>query len=135
MKSLFPVICTDDIAASAGFYRRLLALAPVFEADFYVQLRAPDNPALQIAFVQRTHPSVPEGYRNRPDGVVVTVELDDVDQLYVRAEHLDVPIVLGLRDEPWGQRHFMTRDPTGLLLDLVQIIPATTDFTGSSAIG
>jgi catechol 2,3-dioxygenase-like lactoylglutathione lyase family enzyme len=135
MKSLFPVICTDDITGSTAFYRRLLGFTPVFEAHFYVQLRATNNPAAQIAFVQRGHPSVPEGYRNRPDGVIVTVELDDVVQLHARAIHLDVPIVLDLRDEPWGQRHFMARDPAGLLLDLVQLIPPTSDYAIPSAVG
>jgi uncharacterized glyoxalase superfamily protein PhnB len=65
----------------------------------------------------------------------VTVELDDVVQLHARAIHLDVPIVLDLRDEPWGQRHFMARDPAGLLLDLVQLIPPTSDYAIPSAVG
>jgi catechol 2,3-dioxygenase-like lactoylglutathione lyase family enzyme len=135
MRSLFPAICTDDVVSSVRFYQRLLGLVPVFEADFYVQLRAPDNPAAQVAFVRRTHPSVPQGYQNRAEGVVVTVEVNDARQLHARAVHLEVPIVLSLRDEPWGQRHFMIRDPDGLLLDIAQIIPPSPEQAGARTIG
>ena len=34
--------------------------------------------------------------------------------------------IVELRDEPWGQRHFLVRDPVGNLLDVVkQIAPAS----------
>ncbi len=131
MKSLFPVICTDDVTAISEFYQQLLGLKPVFETDWYVQLQAPSDPTVEIAFVQRTHPSVPKGHQNPPDGVIVTLESDDVDHIHACAVSLELPIVLNLRDEPWGQRHFITRDPTGLLLDVVKMIPAAADHTDS----
>ena len=33
---------------------------------------------------------------------------------------------LSLRDEDWGQRHFITRDPDGLAVDVVHVIPVTS---------
>ena len=82
----------------------------------------------QIAFVQRDHDSVPAGFREPPRGVIVTVETDHVDAVYERARVLGCEIVIALRDEAWGQRHFMVRDPNGLLVDLVQMIEPTRDF-------
>ena len=38
------------------------------------------------------------------------------------------PIELSLRDEDWGQRHFMALDPNGLLVDVVQLIEASREF-------
>lgn len=37
-----------------------------------------------------------------------------------RIAALGVAIELGLRDEPWGDRHFAVRDPNGIGADIVQ---------------
>lgn len=128
MNSLFPDICSDAIAESKEFYTSLLGFKTVFAIDWYVQLRSPTDANLQIAFVRRDHDSVPAEFREPPRGVIITVETDHVDALYERARRLGGEIVLGLRDEVWGQRHFMVRDPNGLLVDLVQMIEPTRDF-------
>jgi hypothetical protein len=33
-----------------------------------------------------------------------------------------------LRDEAWGQRHFITEDPDGVLVDVVTVIPPGEEF-------
>ena len=128
MNSLFPDICSNAIEESKEFYMSLLGFEPVFAIDWYVQLRSPNDKNLQIAFVRQDHASVPAGFRHSPRGVIVTVEMDDVDAVYKHARRLSCEIVLELRDEVWGQRHFMVRDPNGLLLDLVQMIEPTQEF-------
>ena len=132
MASLFPVICTDEpLSASCAFYRELLDMKVVFANDWYVQLQHPEDARIQVAFVRRDHASVPDGYRNAPDGVLVTFETDDAEALRARAEKLGLPIVLALRDEDWGQRHFITRDPSGLLVDVVQLIAPSVEYAAS----
>lgn len=128
MTSLFPLTCSDDIRADRDFYTGLLGMKVVFENDWYVQLQDPENPAVQLAFVTRGHESVPAGHHGRPDGVIVTIELDDVDAVHARAHEQGLPIVQALRDEPWGQRHFMTQDPSGLLVDVVKLIPPSEEY-------
>jgi hypothetical protein len=39
-----------------------------------------------------------------------------------------VPVVLPLRDEPFGQRHVMVADTNGVLVDVVQPIPADPEW-------
>ena len=58
--------------------------------------------------------------------MLVTIEVDDVDAVHERARAARLPIELSLRDENWGQRHFITRDPNGLAVDVVQVIPVTS---------
>ncbi len=128
MNSLFPDICTDDVAASREFYVALFGFRVVFEVQWYAQLQAPADANLQLAFVQREHPSVPDGFRDPPRGVLVTIETQDADAVHERARRLGVEIVQVLRDEVWGQRHFMAKDPNGLLVDVVQPIPPTQGF-------
>jgi catechol 2,3-dioxygenase-like lactoylglutathione lyase family enzyme len=122
MKSLFPDICSTDLPACKIFYENLLGMKTVFELDWYIQMQSPADETLQIAFVAQDHDSVPPGYGLKAQGVVVTVEMDDVDLVYRRALSLKLPVVQELKDEDWGQRHFMARDPNGLLVDLVQLI-------------
>ena len=128
MNSLFPAICSNAIEESKEFYVSLLGFKPVFAIDWYVQLQSPTDKNLQLAFVRQDHASVPAGFRQSPRGVIVTVEMDDVDAVYKHARRLGCEIVLELRDEIWGQRHFMVRDPNGLLLDLVQMIEPKREF-------
>jgi len=58
---------------------------------------------------------VPAEHRRSPQGVLVTIEVDDVDAVHARARSLGVPIVDALRSEEFGQRHFTALDPHGLL--------------------
>ncbi len=128
MKSLFPDICSDHLIESKEFYTSLLNFELVFEIDWYIQLRSPTDENLQIAFVQRRHSSVPVEFQDSPQGVVITIELDDVDSVYQKAQEVGYKIVCPLRDEEWGQRHFMTVDPNGLLVDVVKMIPPSPEF-------
>jgi len=128
MKSLFPDICSDALQASRDFYVSLLGFSTVFEIDWYIQLQSPHDENLQIAFVKRDHPSVPERFRQTPQGVVVTVELEQVEPYYEKAQELGLEIIQELRDEVWGQRHFMTVDPNGLLVDVAQMILPAPEF-------
>jgi catechol 2,3-dioxygenase-like lactoylglutathione lyase family enzyme len=128
MYSLFPDICTDDVAASRDFYVALLGFRVAFEIEWYVQLQSPADPNLQLAFVRRGHASVPAGFGDAPRGVLVTVETKDVDAVHAHARAIGAEIVHALRDEVWGQRHFMAKDPNGLLVDVVQLIPPAPEF-------
>lgn len=131
MNSLFPVICSNAIEESKEFYVSLLGFKPVFAIDWYVQLQSPADKNLQLAFVRRDHASVPGRFQQSPRGVIITVEMDDVDDVYQRARRLGHEMMLELRNEDWGQRHFMVRDPNGLLLDLVQMIQPKQEFLES----
>ncbi|HJZ60576.1 MAG TPA: VOC family protein [Miltoncostaeaceae bacterium] len=128
MADIFPVVCTDEIDASRDFYAGLLGLDVVLECGWYTLLRMPGAPDAQLGLVTRGHPSVPEGFGRAPRGVLVTVEVEDVDAVHARALALGLAIVQELRDEPFGQRHFMTTDPDGLLVDVVTPIPLSPGF-------
>src|SRR5438874_5897508 len=121
--AVFPVIASDRLEESRDFYAALLQLEVAFESGWYTLLRNAAAPAVQLGLVAREHPSVPDGFRDAPRGVIVTVEVPAVDVVHERALAAGLPIVLDLRDEEFGQRHFMTRDPDGTLVDVVTPIP------------
>lgn len=126
IKSIYPLIITDDLVASTAFYRDVLGLVPVFEADWYAQLQSPDQSAAQVALIVPEHGSVPERFWATAAGVIVSLEVDDVDARCEAARRAGAEIIVDVRDEPWGQRHFVTVDPNGLMIDVVQSISAET---------
>ena len=128
MNSLFPCVCCDSLLASKKFYMSLFDFIPAFEIDWYIQFQSPTDKNLQLAFVKRDHPSVPQSFQQSPQGVIISLETDHVDPLYHKACDLKYKIELSLRDEVWGQRHFMTKDPNGLLVDVIQMIEPSAEF-------
>ncbi|MBR7192654.1 MULTISPECIES: VOC family protein [Gordonia] len=124
--SVYPVLMSTDVAAAADFYQRVLGFEVTFSADWYVSMR---TGVFELALVDATHPTIPEGHRRPAAGLLVNIEVDDVDVLYRRLtdEHGLRP-VLELRDEDFGQRHFIVEGPDGVLLDCVQPIPAIGEF-------
>ena len=53
---------------------------------------------------------------------------DDVDAVHARlTDELGVEPVLSLRDEDFGQRHFIVAAPDGVLLDVIQPIAPSAD--------
>lgn len=55
---------------------------------------------------------------SRGDGVVVVLEVDDVDAVYEMAEENDADTLIEPRDVDWGRRMFLVRDPDGYVLEI-----------------
>ena len=127
IKSIYPVICSKDVARARDFYAALFDMVVVYDADFYVQLQASQDTQTQLGIVEAGHASIPEGFRVAPKGVLASFEVADVAAYHARAEAMGLRIVLGLRDEAFGQRHFIAVDPDGLLVDVIEPIAFAAD--------
>lgn len=128
MNALFPDVPSARLPESRDFYVRLLEMEVVFDSDWYVLLRDPRRPRLQLAFVAHDHESLPAAFREPARGLLVTAEVDDVDAIHARARAMGAEIAQELRDEEFGQRHFMAVDPNGLLVDVYEPIPFSDGF-------
>jgi uncharacterized glyoxalase superfamily protein PhnB len=49
----------------------------------------------------------------------MSVEVDDVDAVHVKALARGIEILHPLTDEPWGVRRFFTRDPNGVVINVL----------------
>ncbi len=49
----------------------------------------------------------------------MSIEVDDVDIVYRRAQNRGDDIVYPITDEPWGVRRFYVRDPAGKVLNVL----------------
>ena len=129
----YPVIMTGDVAGTAQFYKDHFRFKPSFESDWYVHLQSSEDEAVNIAILDGDHETVPKDARGRVSGLLINFEVEDVDAEFDRAEASGLPILLPLRDEPFGQRHFITRDPNGVLIDVIKPIPPSEEFLAQFA--
>ena len=49
----------------------------------------------------------------------LSIEVDDVDEIYRRAISAKLEVVYDITDEPWGVRRFYLRDPLGRLVNIL----------------
>ena len=92
--------------------------------------RAEYEPAL----LDVNHPIIPDVGRKVADGMLFNFEAEDVDAEYKRLiEEAGLPILLDLRSEAFGQRHFITADPNGTMIDVITPIPPSAEFADQYA--
>ncbi|MBD2846984.1 glyoxalase/bleomycin resistance/extradiol dioxygenase family protein [Paenibacillus sp. IB182496] len=131
INSYYPVIMTDEVSLTAEFYKTYFAFETVFESEWYISLRmASESFEYELAVLDAFHATVPEGFRAGTQGLILNFEVEDVDVVYARLiEAAGLPLRQEMRNEAFGQRHFLTSDPSGVLIDVIQIIPPTEEFS------
>ncbi len=131
--SYYPVIMTDKVTETAAFYIAHFRFVSLFEADWYVHLQSSEDPAVNLAVLDFRHETVPEAARKPVQGLILNFEVEDPDAVYEEACAAGLPILTPLRDEAFGQRHFITQDPNGVLIDIIRPIPPTQEFAANYA--
>ncbi|MEU0475568.1 VOC family protein [Streptomyces olivaceus] len=95
---------------SRDFYG-LLGFEEVMDMGWVTTLASPSNPTAQISLFteERTAPVVPD----------LSVEVEDVDEVYAAVLASGAEIVREPRDEDWGVRRFFVRDPNGRVINVL----------------
>lgn len=91
------------------FFVRLLGFEPAMDLDWVVTVASPDNPSAQVTIITNDDPAAPG----------ISVGVDDVDAVHARALEQGYEIAYPLRDEEWGVRRFMLREPGGTMVNVV----------------
>lgn len=126
IEAMFPVMVTSSLDTVKQFYEDVFGFNAVFyDPDFYLHLVSPGTGA-QLGFLLPGHDTQPEFLHPvmTADGYVISLEVKDADKAYVEAKNLDLTVVLQLKEEAWGQKHFMLQDPAGFRVDVVQHLEA-----------
>ena len=132
--SSFPVFTVNNLEAAKAFYQDHFGFGIAFENEWYLHLVSDSE--VQLGFMLPAQPTQPEIFHPAYDGrgVIFSLEVDDVDAAYAEARRHALKVVLTLRSEDWGQRHFCLEDPNGIHLDIVQAIAPTEDYQEGSVI-
>lgn len=131
LQSFYPVLAVtaDQVGPVRDFYVDHFGFEVTFDADWYVSLRRPAAPGYELGVLHYDHPTMPEASRRPVGGLLLNFEVDEVDREYRRLiQDAGLPLVREIKSEEFGQRHFITRDPAGVLIDVITVIPPSGAF-------
>ena len=109
-----PNIRSDRPVETREFFVELFGFEVVMDMGWITTVASPGNGSVQISIMANDDPSAP--------GMSIGVE--DVDAVHARAVERGCEIFYPLRDEDWGVRRFMLRDPNGTTVNVVSHRPA-----------
>jgi catechol 2,3-dioxygenase-like lactoylglutathione lyase family enzyme len=104
-----PNIKSDRPAQTREFFVDLLGFEVAMDLGWVVTVASPTNRSVQVTIISNDDLSAPG----------ISVGVDDVDAVHARAVEQGLEIAYPLRDEDWGVRRFMLREPSGTLVNVV----------------
>ena len=104
-----PNIKSDRPAETRDFFLDLLGFEVAMDIDWVVTLTSPTNPSVQVNVIGNDDMAAPG----------ISVGVPDVDAVHAKAVERGLEIAYSLRDEEWGVRRFMLREPSGTLVNVV----------------
>lgn len=108
---IIPNLLAPDPASARLFYNELLGLDIVMDHGWILTFasEAATVPQISVASEGGSGTIVPD----------LSIEVDDVDEVYQRATSMGFGILYDLTDEPWGVRRFYVRDPFGKIVNIL----------------
>jgi predicted enzyme related to lactoylglutathione lyase len=111
VKRIKPNILSERFEDSRAFYENVIGLDAGDGLD-WILFFGTDQREVQLSVMKldikaRIHPDV-------------SIEVDDVDDVYERARAAGAEIVYPITDEEWGLRRFFVRDPNGAVINVTQ---------------
>jgi uncharacterized glyoxalase superfamily protein PhnB len=104
-----PNIRSERPAETRDFYVDLLGFEVAMDLGWVMTVTAPSNPTAQVNIIGSDDMAAPG----------ISVEVADVDAIHAQAVERGLEIAYPLRDEEWGVRRFMLRDPSGTVVNVV----------------
>lgn len=129
INSFYPVILTKNVASTKDFYTKHFPFEITFDGGWYVSLKMKQQFPFELALLEPNHDTIPGNFhRELTGGLILNFEVEDADKEYARLKAANLPIHLEIKSEEFGQRHFITSDPNGVLIDVIQVIPPSEEF-------
>lgn len=111
IKRIVPNFESETPQKSIDFYKGFLGMNVAMDMDWVITFVSESNPTSQISIIRHDGSDIPH-----PD---VSIEVDDVDMMFARAQKQNIEIVYTITDEPWGVRRFFVKDPNGTIVNIL----------------
>ena len=105
-------IACPDPARATSFYGSLLGLEVVMDQGWILTFAADVTAQPQVSVASEGGSGAPV-----PD---LSIEVDNLDDIYGRMLEASIHIEYGPATEPWGVRRFFVRDPCGRLVNILE---------------
>lgn len=104
-------IKAETVPEARSFYGDLLGLDILMDHGWIATYGSDETARVQVSIASEggSGTEVPD----------ISIEVDDVDEVYRRARAAGFEIVHELTDEPWGVRRFYVRDPFGKVVNIL----------------
>jgi uncharacterized glyoxalase superfamily protein PhnB len=109
VRRVVPNIRSDRPAETRDFFVDLLGFEVAMDLGWVVTVMSPTNCSAQVTIVGNDDMAAPG----------ITVDVADVDAIHTRAVEQGFEIAYPMRDEEWGVRRFMLRDPSGTMVNVL----------------
>ncbi len=109
IKRAVPNISSDRAEETRDFFVDLLGFEVAMDEGWVVTLASPANPSAQVTIISNDDPAA----------TGISVEVEDVDAVHARAVEQGLQITYPIRDEEWGVRRFMLREPSGTTINVL----------------
>ena len=104
-----PNIRSDRPAETRDFFVGLLGFEVAMDLGWIVTVASPTAPSAQVTIISNDDPAAPG----------ISIGVDDVDAVHASAVEMGLEIAYPLRNEEWGVRRFMLREPSGTIVNVV----------------
>ncbi|MBB4272985.1 VOC family protein [Rhizobium mongolense] len=112
VKRIVANIAVSDIEAAKAFYQGILDMDVIMDHGWIVTYAADASARPQVSFATEGGSGTPV-----PD---LSIEVDNLDEVYQRVIREGVAVEYGPASEPWGVRRFYVRDPFGRLVNILR---------------
>lgn len=111
VKRIVANIKTDDLSKANQFYQDILELDVLMDHGWIKTLGNDEEAKIQISFAEQggNDTEVPD----------LSIEVDNVDEIYDKMKNAGFEITYELTNEEWGVRRFFVRDPFQKLINIL----------------
>lgn len=111
VKRIVANIKTADLAKGNLFYQDILELDVLMDHGWIKTLGTDEGAKVQISFAQQggNETEVPD----------LSIEVDNVDEIYGKMKKAGFKIVYDITNEDWGVRRFFVKDPFGKVINIL----------------
>lgn len=111
VKRVVANIAVQDLDAARSFYGEVLGMKVAMDHGWIITFVGDGKATPQVSVATEGGSGTPV-----PD---LSIEVDDLDQVYAALTRAGAKIEYGPAVEPWGVRRFYVRDPFGRLLNIL----------------
>lgn len=111
VKRIVVNIKTNTISKAGLFYQDILELDVLMDHGWIKTLGNEEETKVQISFAEQggNDTEVPD----------LSIEVDNVDEIYDKMQNAGFEITYELTDEEWGVRRFFVKDPFGKMINIL----------------
>lgn len=111
VKRIVANIKTNDLSKANHFYQDILELDILMDHSWIKTLGNDEDAKVQISFAEQGG--------NNTEVPYLSIEVDNVDEIYNTMKDAGFEIIYNLTNEEWGVRRFFVKDPFGHTVNIL----------------